>query len=77
MARCAKRAPPPALPAGMTVEVARTHPRFRYWLEPGARCELDARHKPADRHRSGVLVWYDPPRVELADFLEVTGKPAA
>jgi hypothetical protein len=59
MSRCPKTAPVPATPAGLTIEVGRTHPRYAHLFEPGARCELDAGHE--DRHKNGLLYWNDPP----------------
>lgn len=65
--RCSSRAPKTPLPAGLTVESARTHPLWKYALEPTAQCDLDQGHgdgtpdhDPERRHRNGLLLWWDP-----------------
>ena len=61
MARCANRCKPTPLPPSFPIEQARTHPRYRHRLEPGAQCEHEADHDGP--HRNGCLVWHDPPRI--------------
>jgi hypothetical protein len=68
--RCSSRAPKDALPPSMTIEAARSHPRYRYYLEPQAQCELEdghgagtGEHDERRRHRNGCLLWWDPPIV--------------
>lgn len=76
MSTCSKRAGMPRIPEGFSNESAAQHPRFRLLLGPGAQCELDPGHGDGTpehdrrrRHRSGNLVWWDPP------LLLVGGKP--
>lgn len=61
MSRCATRDKPFPLPPSLPIELARSHPRFKHWLEPGAQCELESGH--IGPHRAGLLVWHDPPIV--------------
>lgn len=58
-ATCPYRDKPFPLPPSLTVEAARTHPRYKYALEPGAPCELAEGHDGP--HRNGGLIWHDPP----------------
>ena len=62
--RCPKRVPPPRTPDGWTVEQLRSHPTYRYFLEPYSQCELEVGH--AGPHRDGGLIWHDPPLIEIA-----------
>lgn len=64
---CPSHPPRRSLPAGMTVETAEAHPRFKHLLESDAGCELDAGHDGV--HRAGQLTWHDPP------LLLVGGEP--
>jgi hypothetical protein len=63
MSRCTKTCRQPKVPDGMPLEALRAHPTYRYYLEPGARCELDVGHQGA--HQNGELSWHDPPLVEV------------
>jgi len=58
MTRCTKRAANPPLPPSFPLELAPSHPRYRHFLTPGARCELELGHDGP--HRNGLLVWHDP-----------------
>jgi hypothetical protein len=58
---CPKRVKSSPLPPSFPLEAARSHPRFRYYLEPGAQCEHEEGHDGP--HRNGLLVWHDPPAV--------------
>jgi hypothetical protein len=67
MTRCTSRAPKTPLPQSVTIESARTHPLWKYALQPSAQCELDDghgdgtdEHDVARRHRNGGLLWWDP-----------------
>lgn len=68
MADCPSRAPRRNLPAGMTMEAAAAHPRYRHLLEPEAPCTLESGHDPP--HANGLLRWYDPPLILIG------GQPA-
>lgn len=61
MPDCPSRAPRPSLPAGMTIETASHHPRFKHLLEDTAPCALQAGHEPPHQASNGLLRWYDPP----------------
>lgn len=70
--RCSSRVPKTRTPDGWTVEQLRQHPTYRYYLEPGAQCELPAghgdgtdSHDVARRHENGGLKWWDPPIIEV------------
>jgi hypothetical protein len=70
VSRCSSRAPKTPLPPSFTVEAAKTHPTWKYALEPTAQCELEPghgegtdEHDVARRHRNGGLLWWDPPIV--------------
>lgn len=63
--RCAKTCPQDPIPPSFPLEAARTHPRYRYLLEPGARCTLDAGHE--GKHRAGGLTWHDPKVLFVGD----------
>ncbi len=52
-------------PEGFTREAQANHPTYRFYLGPGARCELPAGHEAP--HRRGLLLWYDPPLFVLGD----------
>lgn len=74
--RCTTRAPKTPLPPSLEIEKARTHPTYKYALEPTAQCELDQGHGDmtgeydvARRHCNGELLWWDPP------IILVGGKP--
>lgn len=62
--RCEERDKPWPLPPSFTIAAARLHPRYRHYLEPGARCELEADH--AGPHRAGQLIWHTTPVVLIA-----------
>ena len=50
-----------SLPAGLSVQVAETHPRYQHLLIPGAQCTLEDEHEGP--HRDGGLIWHDPPKL--------------
>lgn len=66
--RCSNRCKPDPTPQSMSIATVRVHPGFKHLLEPGAQCELAARHGDgtpeqdvARRHCNGGLQWWDPP----------------
>lgn len=61
MTRCTSKCPDESLPAGMTLDVARTHPRYKHLLER-IQCELQAGHEGVHR-RGAHLSWHDPQRL--------------
>lgn len=61
MPQCMNRCKADPLPPGLTPEAAKWHPRYTYYLEPGARCIRVAGHDGP--HRTGHLIWHDPPIV--------------
>jgi hypothetical protein len=66
--RCEKRAGMPSTPQGMSREALRQHPTYRHYVDqPGAQCELEAGHDGT--HRSGGLVWHDPPALFVGGVL--------
>lgn len=67
LGRCSNRDKPWPLPPSLTIAAARTHPRYRHHLEPGARCELDDGHDGP--HRAGCLLWNDPPVIYVGGEL--------
>lgn len=69
MKRCAKTAPQPKTPDGLTIEAMRTHPTWKWWIGKGARCILEQGHEGPHRAQpegDGGLIWWDPPIVIIA-----------
>ena len=62
MARCSSTCPQQSLPAGLPLEVAKTHPRYKHLLKK-LRCEFDAGHEGV--HSAGQMRWHDPPVIRI------------